>query len=222
MTRSPGYYDCHKPTTTSTARQFNAKESKKYQQFVIVGECNGGGIRVSAAMNDMKQALNGILPNVLKVRRKTTSKSPNAAAVFMDKFEGRMHPEKIILAGKTFGHFSYCYLGTQSCTQVWEYMREARIMRITPGDPFSDGNVRVPVHLANNGDLMPMNSFFSETEILELCISDDWYAKRWRQKYSPMSQAKDFFWYADDIDEKPDLRDMVEAAKAALQETAEF
>ena len=82
-------------------------------------------------------------------------------------------------------------------------------------DPFSDGNVRVPVHLANNGDLMPMNSFFSETEILELCISDDWYAKRWRQKYSPMSQAKDFFWYADDIDEKPDLRDMVEAAKAA-------
>ena len=81
-------------------------------------------------MNDMKQALNGILPNVLKVRRKTTSKSPNAVAVFMDKFEGRMHPEKIILAGKTFGHFSYCYLGTQSCTQVWEYMREARIMAI--------------------------------------------------------------------------------------------
>ena len=50
-----------------------------------MGECNGGGIRVSAAMNDMKQALNGILPNVLKVRRKTTSKSPNSVAVFMDK-----------------------------------------------------------------------------------------------------------------------------------------
>ena len=33
----------------------------------------------------------------------------------------------------------------------------------------------------------------SEVEILELCISGDWYAKRWRQKYSPMSQAKDFF-----------------------------
>ena len=45
------------------------KKARK-EQLVIVVYCEGGGVRVSAAIDDRNEALWGIVPNVLTVRNK--------------------------------------------------------------------------------------------------------------------------------------------------------
>ena len=81
--------------------------------------------------------------------------------------------------------------------------------------------MRVPVVLAGNGDLLPMNAFFSEKDIMELFISNDWRAKNFQRDYSPLEQDKSFF-LGGATDDHADLKDMVAAARASFAETEDF
>ena len=207
-----------------TERLQSAKRARK-QQIVVVGVCEGGGVRVAAALDDRNQAILGVVPNILTVRRKNALTEEQEQqcdrSVFCDKFEGFQHSNKLQIEGFKLGIYSYKYKGNKTAIEVHRYLSNAKIMRFNPNEPYEGDNVRVPVILAGNGDLLPMNAFFSEKDILELSIGNDWHAKNFQRDYSPLEQDKSFFW-GDAADDHADLIDMVAAARASFAETDDF
>ena len=179
----------------------------------------------AAAIDDRNEALWGIVPNVLTVRSKKAVTSAELEElkknVFCDKFEGHQHSTKLEIDGHKLGHYSYRYIGNKTAVQVHKYLQECKLMRKNPDLPYGDDNIRVPVVLAGNGDLLPMNAVFSEKEIIELAIGQDWRAKAFQREFGPFEQEKSFFW-GSAADEHEDLSATVAAARAALTETEDF
>ena len=200
------------------------KKARKEQLLVVVN-CGGGGVRVSAAIDDRNEALWGIVPNVLAVRSKKAVTSAEREQlkknVFCDKFEGHQHSTKLEINGHKLGHYFYRYIGNKTAVQVHRYLQECKLMRKTPDLPYGGDNIRVAVVLAGKGDLLPMNAVFSDNEIIELAIGKDWRAKAFQREFDPFQQEKFFFW-GNAADEHEDLSATVAAARAALTETEDF
>jgi hypothetical protein len=80
----------------------------------------------------------------------------------------------------------------------------------------------VHVELAQDGDLLPMNTIFSRTDIVELSIGESWHARQFQEEFHPFEQTAEFFWGADADSEAKTLLEIVSKAQDALSEDAVF
>ena len=96
---------------------------------------------------------------------------------------------KLEIEGYKLGIYSYKYKGNKTAIEVHKHSSNAQIMRNEPDEPYEGSNVRVPVIPAGEGDLLPMNVFFSEKDIMELSIGNGWRAKASQMDYSPLASS---------------------------------
>jgi hypothetical protein len=80
----------------------------------------------------------------------------------------------------------------------------------------------VHVELAQDGDLLPMNTIFSRTDIVELSIGESLHARQFQEEFHPFEQTAEFFWGADADSEAKTLLEIVSKAQDALSEDAVF
>lgn len=78
------------------------------------------------------------------------------------------------------------------------------------------------VELAQDGDLLPMNTIFSRTDIVELSIGESLHARQFQEEFHPFEQTAEFFWGADADSEAKTLDESVSKAQDALSEDAVF
>ena len=80
------------------------------------------------------------------------------------------------------------------------------------------------VEVAQDGDLLPMNTIFSRTDIVELFIGESVHARQFQEEFHPFEQTAEFFWGADAGSEAKTLLEIVSMSKAqdAVSEDAVF
>ena len=78
------------------------------------------------------------------------------------------------------------------------------------------------VELVQDGDLLPMNTIFSRTDIVELSIGESLHAWQFQEEFHPFEQTAEFFWGADADSEAKTLDEIVSKAQDALSEDAVF
>ena len=93
------------------------------------------------------------------------------------------------------------------------------MLRHDPAEPYADDNIRVDVDLIANGGLLPMTAVFTKMDIYNLAVGDDRPSMRWRAKYSPYDEPKEFFWGSAD---GGNLQSIVDEFATALAPTATF
>ena len=163
-------------------------------------------------------------PRILTVRsRRLPENSPLRNSPFLDKTEGFQHSDKLILDGQTYDFYSYgIIVGTnRTMEQVYAYLTEhVPMLRHDPALPYAGDNIRVDVELIASGDLLPMTAVFTKMGIYNLAVGDDRPSQRWRAKYSPFDEPKEFFWGSADGEDLQSIVD--EYNTTALAPNATF
>ena len=190
------------------------------RQRIAVFQCEGGGVRLAARFNDKREAATSVVAQILTVRsRKLPADSPLRNSPFLDKTEGFQHSDRLVLDGRKYDYYSYGIVRTdKTVQQVYDYLTQhVPILRHDPAQPYADDNIRVDVDLIANGDLLPMTAVFTKMDIYNLAVGDDRPAQRWRAKYLPFDEPKEFFWGSAD---GGDLQSTVDEYATALAPTA--
>ena len=91
------------------------------------------------------------------------------------------------------------------------------MLRHDPAEPYAGDNIRADVELIASGDLLPMAD--RKMHIYNLAVGDDRPSQRWRAKYSPFDEPKEFFWGSAD---GGNLQSIVDEYATALAPTASF
>ena len=98
--------------TTTTCSLYKKRRINRPQRL-LVGQYEGGGIRVVPACDDRDQHLRSIIKNVLTVRSKKRALTernlnapPRATSVFEDKFVGMQHSKRIEYNNSLYGTYS--------------------------------------------------------------------------------------------------------------------
>ena len=191
------------------------------RQRIAVFQCEGGGVRLAARFNDKRKAATSVVAQILTVRsRKLPADSPLRNSPFLDKTKGFQHSDKLVLDGRKYD-YSYGIVRTdKTVQQVYDYLTQhVPILRHDPAQPYADDNIRVDVDLIANGDLLPMTAVFTKMDIYNLAVGDDRPSQRWRAKYSPFDEPKEFFWGSADGE---DLQSIVDEYTTALAPNATF
>ena len=192
------------------------------RQRIAVSQCEGGGVRLAARFNDKRKAATSVVAQILTVRsRKLPADSPLRNSPFLDKTEGFQHSDKLVLDGLKYDHYSYGIVRTdKTVQQVYDYLTQhVPMLRHDPSKPYDGDNIRVDVELIASGDLLPMTAVFTKMDIYNLAVGDDRPSMRWRAKYSPYDEPKEFFWGSAD---GGNLQSIVDEYATALAPTATF
>ena len=174
-----------------------AEPVRHARQRIAVFQCEGGGVRLAARFNDKRKAATSVVAQILTVRsRKLPPDSALRNSPFLDKTEGFQHSDKLVLDGQKYDYYSYGIVGTtRTVQQVYAYRTQhVPILRHDPAQPYAGDNIRVDVELIASGDLLPMTAVFTKMDIYNLAVGDDRPSVRWRAKYSPFDEPKEFFW----------------------------
>ena len=97
---------------------------------------------------------------------------------------------------------------------MFDYVKKVPLLRHDIEKPYEGDNIRVKVLLVNNGDMMPMLSVFTKSDLFNLAVGRDMRSIRWRADVKPFDQPLEYFYGVGTDGE--DVRAMVSRMRKAL------